>query len=479
VTNARAPSAARVSGVRGHCGVALLGGACLLGSVLATSVAQADSAAAPAAAPQDTSLTMHGITLYGTVDIGLQYETNGAPVSDYFPAGSAGLLQKSSRESIVSAVPSALGQSKIGLKGVEPLVGDWSGVFKLETFFNPTSGDISDALKSVALNNGKALNTQTVGVDSSIAGQLFNGAAYGGLSSPTFGTITFGWQNGLMADGIAKYDPMGASNAFSVIGFSGTAAGGGDTEDRRLQNSLKYDATFGVLHVGAQYQFNGSSGSAGNATELAIGVAAQGASLDAYYEKKNDAISVSALSAAQVATLPVLGYPVSSSLAATISDNTTYSVMGSYKFDPVKVFAGYQHIQFANPTTPLTAGYTTIGGYTLAVVNNTAYPNDKILQVYWAGAKFYATPKFDVTVAFYGYKQNAYSSEAALAGCNSNKSGACSGTLTAASMVLDYRWTKRFDTYFGAMWSSVSDGLANGYLATNTVDPTIGVRYSF
>jgi hypothetical protein len=36
------------------------------------------------------------------------------------------------------------------------------------------------------------------------------------------------------------------------------------------------------------------------------------------------------------------------------------------------------------------------------------------------------------------------------------------------------------DAYAGFMYSSVSDGLANGYLYfTTNVNPTIGVRYSF
>jgi hypothetical protein len=42
-----------------------------------------------------------------------------------------------------------------------------------------------------------------------------------------------------------------------------------------------------------------------------------------------------------------------------------------------------------------------------------------------------------------------------------------------------YRFTKRFDSYAGAMWSNVSHGLANGYLETTTIDPTIGLRFSF
>ena len=156
--------------------------------------------------------------------------------------------------------PSNLRQSRIGLAGNEPLVGDWAGVFRLETFFNPQSGDLSDALKSLMLNNGRALTVQTTNVDTSVAGQAFAGAAYAGFSSPTYGTLTFGRHVTPLADGIAKYDPMGASQAFSLIGFSGTTAGGGDTEDRRLDQSLKYTAKYDWVHLGALYQFCGASG---------------------------------------------------------------------------------------------------------------------------------------------------------------------------------------------------------------------------
>jgi hypothetical protein len=49
-----------------------------------------------------------------------------------------------------------MSQSRIGLQGKEPLhFMDWSGVFKVETYFNPASGQITDALKSVTQNNGR------------------------------------------------------------------------------------------------------------------------------------------------------------------------------------------------------------------------------------------------------------------------------------------------------------------------------------
>src|SRR5581483_8297200 len=163
----------------------------------------------------DDALTMHGITLYGQVDIGLQCDTHGAPFSDYFPGTSADIVQKFSNHSVCGATSNNLGQSRVGLQGKEPLAGDWSAVFKLETFFNPPSGNISDALKSLTQNNGRALADQTVNLDSSVAGQIFQ-QSYAGVSSPSFGTLTFGRQNTMLADAVAKYDAMGGSQAFAL-----------------------------------------------------------------------------------------------------------------------------------------------------------------------------------------------------------------------------------------------------------------------
>ena len=103
-----------------------------------------------------------------------------------------------------------------------------------------------------------------------------------------------------------------------------------------------------------------------------------GVSFDAYYSKVKSAITATSLTSAQVAQLPALGYSASDSLAATISDNTSYALMALYKFDPLKFFGGYEHIKYANPKTPLGAGFNDIGGYVLAFVNNTAYQNSKV-----------------------------------------------------------------------------------------------------
>jgi predicted porin len=372
-------------------------------------------------------------------------------------------------------------------------MGDWSGVFRLETFFNPQSGNLSDALKSQVLNNGRALTAQSTNVDSSVAGQYFAGAAYAGFSSPTVGTFTFGRHVTLLADGVGKYDPMSASQAFSLIGFSGTTAGGGDTEDRRLDQSVKYTAKYGPWHLGALYQFSGAKGRANTAVQAQLGVEGGGASVDAYYAKKYDAIATAPLSAAQVSGLPALCstsvappanpngalcFSSSNSLAATISDNTTYGIMGAYGVGKVKFSAGYEHIAFDNPATPLAQGSLTIGGYVLAYTNNTAFNNQKTLQVFWAGVKIAATPDLDLLGGYYGYKQNSFAT-GAKAGCSDTSNSACSGTENAFSLVADYRFAKRFDGYFGTFYTGVQDGLANGFLNKSTLTTTTGIRFKF
>jgi predicted porin len=494
----------------------------LMSSLAAAGVAQAQTAPAPATAPattapvvvtktEATSLTWSGITLYGIVDIGLQYQNHGAPISDYFPGGTLAIIAKNSHQSVTGLTPNNLSQSRIGLSGLEPIGGDFSFVFRLETFFNPQSGELSDGIKSLAQNNGKPLNQQNTAVDSSVAGQIFAGAAYAGVSSPTFGTLTIGRHVTPLADGVAKYDPMGAAQAFSVVGTSGTAAGGGATEDRRLDDSVKYTVKIGPVHAGALYQFNGASGQSNTAFQGTLGFELAGGSLDGYYAKKKGAIAASPLSPTQADQLAGVGTPaapacntvianapppgltpvpppcvsIDTAVAATISDNTTYSVMGLYSFGAPKIYAGYEHIKFENPENPIAAGASTIGGYVLAFTNNKAYTSAKTVDVIWAGAKYAVTDKLEFTGAYYGYRQDAFAT-GANAGCNSAVSSACKGELDTFSLLADYKLTKRFDVYLGSIWSEVKNGLANGYVelapggnSASAISTTTGVRFRF
>jgi predicted porin len=452
----------------------------LVGGVLLAAAGMVHAQSATSTPMGDDSLTYKGITLYGIIDIGVQDQTHGAPISDFFNGGSADIVQKNSNHNIFGLTPNNDSQSRVGLQGVEPLFGQFSGVFRLETYFNPQSGQLTDALRSLTVNNGKsaASGTQTTNLDSSIAGEPFE-IAYLGISSRDWGTLTFGRQLSIMADGVAKYDPNYSSYAFSLIGLSGTSAGGGDTQDRRFDNSLKYVANYlGMVHFGLNYKFNQASGGAGQAIEVNFGGEYAGLSVDAYYNKIRDAISASSLSAAQVAGLPALGYSVQNSLAATVSDNTSGAIMGLYNMGAVKLFAAYERIRFANPADSLSAGFNDLG-YNLAYVTLNAFPLDKIMEVFWAGVRYSPIDQLDLVAAYYGYHQNSYGT-GATAGCSTAVAGTCSGTTDAVSFDVDYRLTKRFDVYAGAMYTIVYNGQANGYaFSRNDLNPTIGLRFKF
>ena len=94
------------------------------------------------------------------------------------------------------------------------------------------------------------------------------------------------------------------------IGYNGTMAGGGDTEDTRWDDALKYRLTYGPIHFGAMYKFvdgNGGcySASAGwtaatctpeaphnNAYGFNFGGEYHKFSADVVYQHYNQAISV-------------------------------------------------------------------------------------------------------------------------------------------------------------------------------------------
>lgn len=431
----------------------------------------------PVAAPDSASLTLYGVTLYGMIDVGLQYDTHAAPVSDYYLSSTGAVIQKNGNKPLLALVSNNMAASRVGLKGDEPLAGDFSGVFEVATWFLPHSGELVNCLKSLTLNNGKTLAAQTTGIDCPFAGQIFGRAAYAGVSSVRYGTLTFGRQRTLMGDGFVQYDPA-PSLVFSVIGFSGIPGGGGDGEDLILDSSVKYAAKFGPLHVGGLYQFGGSSSSANSAVQAQIGADVAAASVDAFYEHKNNAILAASLSATQVAALPSHGYSPSNSLAGTVSDNTAYAIVGKYSFGAPQVFAGYEHIEYANPVHPLAPGYVDIGGYILAFVNNSAYGHHRVLQIFWTGVRYAVTPRIDLAAAYYGYRQNSYAT-GANTGCSTNTSPTCSGALNGLSLSADWRLTRRFDAYAGTLWTSVKDGLSSGYLNTSNVATTVGIRYSF
>ena len=192
----------------------------------------------------DCQLTWQGITVYGTIDAGVGWQSHGAPLDPRSAVAASYLIQKQNNSALWGLAPNALTNSIIGIKGTEPIGGNVSVVFALDAGFDPYSLRFSNGPGSVAANAGTPPKPATAYSDSSRAGQWYNGQGYVGVSSPTYGTLTVFRQNSLTLDAVLDYDPFGGSYGFSPIGFQGITCGGGNTENCRNSTSLKYQGQY-------------------------------------------------------------------------------------------------------------------------------------------------------------------------------------------------------------------------------------------
>jgi len=474
-------------------------------------------------ATTDCALTWHGITLYGAYDIGVGWVSHGLPVNGYNYEGEA-LVNRNGAGSRFLVAPNNLQQTGFGIRGKEEFFHGWYIVFNASTGINPNSGLLADASKTNIVNNGLPRSSYSEAIDGARAGQPFNDEYYGGVSSDHFGTITFGRQRSLGTDAMLQYDPVGGGYGFSYIGYNGTMAGGGDTEDSRWDDALKYRITYGPVHFGAMYKFvNGSGGCFSadmgwtatsctpeqphnNAFGFDLGGEHGRFSADAVYQHYNQAISVlnpllgpQSLSAPyqsttdSINTNPINGgagmgvnlIDPNGTLYGIVTDNNALMFAAKYKWDPFKFFAGYEYIWQNNPKNPLGVGASDQGDYILSGVEDNNLDSQKLVNIWWTGAK-YTYRKMDVTLAWYQQRQNDFRRPPACS-ASAGFRASCAGTLNETSTYLDYHFTKRFDGYAGIAYSYVDGGLAIAiphgpgvpYNHHSNFAPTIGVRFAF
>ena len=433
-------------------------------------------------------LTWRGITVYGTIDTGVTWQSHGTPFNGVLPSGQEYMISKNSNRALWGIAPNALSQSNIGLKGNEPFAPGWAFIFDVEAGFDPYSLRFVSGPGSVAQNAGVPLTSQNSNGDSARQGQFDNALGYLGVSSP-FGSLTVFRQTTLTSDGVAAYDPLSGSYAFSPIGYQGTTCGAGDTEDCRLSTAVKYRVDMGKFRVAALWQFggyslnNGATGSyqfqiGGDIANLAGGTL----SLDAIGSYFQNAVLIGLAGNTLPAVLPQV-------LTATLSDDTGAMLLARYNKGPLKLFAGYEYIRYAPPSYPFATGtgFTDIAGNFVCAgcvafnntnINSTAFSaGDKTLHVFWTGVKYTIIPNLDVMAAYYHYDQPTFGAPVNCAAAVTPAT--CHGTFDAISFAVDWQFAKKFDAYAGFMFSEVNGGLANGYLNRNTIDPTVGLRFHF
>ncbi len=470
-------------------------------------------------ATTDCALTWHGITLYGTYDAGVGWVSHGLPENGYNYEGES-LINRNGYQHRFLIAPNNLQQTGLGIRGKEEFLPGWSVVFNASSGINPQSGLLANASETDIINNGLPRASYSIAIDGARAGQPFNDEIYGGVSSEHIGALTFGRQRSLGTDAMLLYDPAGGSYAFSYIGYNGTMAGGGDTEDSRWDDALKYRLTDGPVHFGAMYKF--ADGSAGcysaSSTWTAATCTAEEAHNNAYgfdlggkdgkysadlvFQHYNQAISVlNPLLGPQsltqpyqsttnsINTNPIIGANLigtTGTVYGIVTDNNAMMAAAKYSSDSFKVFAGYEYIWQNNPANPLGVGASDQGGYFMSGVEDNNLDSEKLVQIWWTGAKYTYDRKTDVTFAWYQQRQNDFRRPPACSVAAGFRAS-CAGTLNEGSLYLDHHFTKRFDTFAGVAYSFVSGGLGIAiphgpgvpYNSDNNLAPTVGSRFSF
>jgi predicted porin len=452
--------------------------------------------------PENDDICVRGICIYGNFDMGVSYQRHGAPLSPLTGASLDYVVSKNSNGSNFGAGIAQMSNPYIGLRGKQEIADGLYAVFNLQSLYNVNNGINTNGIGSVAQNNGLTTNlaAQNAYGDASKAGQLFNNAAYFGISSSTYGTFTMGRQSALTSDLIVNYDALAGANAFSVITYQGGNGGGGDTENRTLDNSYEYRLNVGPVRLAAEIQArNGGNSAPGIAYEGDIGFDYLGFSIDFVGAKIYDAVSAQPMSPANLALSATAVSQGIGQVGGIVSDNTAFSVGAKYIIGPWKLYGGYEHIAYANPNNPLLPGASITGGFVLgagtAIINNN-FTTDKILQTAWIGARYSIVPAVDIIGAYYHEWQNSYVNASNPTGaCSNANASSCSGTLDAISLVVDWRFARHVDAYAGVMWSQAQNGLASGFLLANgtnaggviangptkasSYDPGVGLRYQF
>ena len=465
--------------------------------------------------PADCPLSYAGFTVFGTLDWGMGYESNGADYNAAYTNNVANIITKQSNGAKWVQTPNGLGQSVVGVNMKEPIGYGWSLIGTWEMGFNPYYGYLADAERSMVQNNGKPLSLQNANGDSSRTGQWDNGQGFIGVSNKTYGTLTVGRVNTLSLDGLIAYDPMTTAYAFSPFGFTGSFAGFGDTEAARANTAVKYRLDFmnfrgaGLVQWGGYSQGNATTGMyQGQIGADFANVFGGVLSLDGIGSYSKDTVLPSTFTGtcALIKNGPFAGqtgcsdgvpmFYSNTDLKATLSNNTGFLLLARYKWGPATLYGGYGWIKQANPSDDYLNGFKTIGGWSVpATIPSTipgaatlfptqwtidnAYTINRIAPYFWFGAKYAINSQLDVTGAFYYLSQNDYSTSLCTGTGIHTSSGSCSGSEDFLSFLIDYRPVKRVDLYAGVMLSNVYGGLASGYQQVQTINPTGGLRIKF
>ncbi|MBN3754798.1 porin [Paraburkholderia sp. Tr-20389] len=397
------------------------------------------------ALPCACAFAQSSVTLYGIVDIGVNY------VNNVQTGRTASGLKGASQWAVMDGGTGGLQGSRWGLKGSEDLGGGYKTVFLLENGFNANNGTLGQG------------------------GAEFGRQAWVGVASP-YGRVTAGRQYDEVVD---FYAPLLAAPQWGGYMVEHPSDLDNASNTRRINNSVKYTSpTIAGLTFGGLYSFGGVPGSFGSNSIWSVG---------AGYAAGPFTIGAGYLNARN----PNTSFFGSNPNAGPASSNNLGSAGSATSPQSNPIFAGYasaKTLQIAAVAANYSFGAATVGaGYSntrfqdlgsSSGPNPFHYSGTAYFHNIEVNAKYLVTPAFQVGAAF------DYTKGSGAAG----KEGA---KYELASLGVDYLLSKRTDVYSVAVYEHASgtDSLNQPAVATitgmtpsatsNQVAVRVGIRHKF
>lgn len=174
------------------------------------------------------------------------------------PGGAQVPYPASNMSSQTGLFNSALSTSSWGIRADREFGADGLKAFVvLDSAFNPATGQFTDQSHNESINSRYPL---TAYATSSLNGQLFAKEAVAGFAQDHWGKIAFGRNTNQINDVLNGYAPLQKAGLFSVYGNGVYGAGGGISENGRVDSSVKYTNKIGNVNFGLLYGFGSNGG---------------------------------------------------------------------------------------------------------------------------------------------------------------------------------------------------------------------------
>jgi predicted porin len=255
------------------------------------------------------------------------------------PGGAQVPYPASNMSSQTGIFNSALSTSSWGIRATRDIGDDGLKAFALlDSAINPATGQLTDQSHNESLNSRYPT---TAYATSSLNGQLFAKEAYIGLSGNNWGRVTFGRNNNPILDVMNSYSPLQKAGLFMPYGNGVYGAGGGISENGRVDNSIKYQLKSNNINYGLLYGFGGTGGLKQGARGAAanIGVETDRFGVQLVYEGFTDLLKTS--------TDPA----VANTIDLTAYDQTALLLVAKFKLtDQLGMKIGAQQAKLTQPT---------------------------------------------------------------------------------------------------------------------------------